>query len=230
MKNNLICNIVVIDDDLECCNSIKKTISEQFNNVNIESNVCSLHTSTKLSKNLYLIDIELGDCSGFDVAKRLCKKDPYALIVFISNHKDYVFNSFEYKPYMFLRKAELNADLQRLIIRLKNDYFGSYIFPYYGQEIVLPINDILYVLKYINHVEIYTYDNKFIQNTTLKSIKKSLEELSICFIQINESTLVNLNHVLNYNGKRLVLSNNKQLYPSRKYQKKTKISFIEYQK
>lgn len=230
MENSLICNIVIIDDDLECCSKVVRLISEQLNNVNVDSNICSLHISTKLSKNVYLIDIELGAYSGFDVAKELCKKDPYALIVFISNHKDYVFNSFEYKPYMFLRKTELTDDLQKLILRLKNEYYGSYIFPYYGQKIILPINDILYVLKYINHVEIYTYDSKYIQNTTLKSIKKNLEELSFAFIQINESTLVNLNHVINYNDQRILLSNNKTLYPSRKYQKRTKISFIEYQK
>ena len=50
--------------------------------------------------------------NGFDLSKVLCEKHPGLIIIFVSSYEDFVYSSFEYCPFRFLRKTHLNDELE----------------------------------------------------------------------------------------------------------------------
>ena len=44
---------------------------------------------------LYILDIEMKDLSGLDLAKKIRQESPYALIVFLTSYSQYVYDVFD---------------------------------------------------------------------------------------------------------------------------------------
>ena len=53
------------------------------------------------------LDIDMPGFDGFDVAAKLRESNINALIVFVTNHDDWVYQIWEYKPFWFIRKSHL---------------------------------------------------------------------------------------------------------------------------
>ena len=64
------------------------------------------------SINILFLDIDMPKINGFDLAKILCEKYPDIIIIFVSAYEDFVYSSFEYCPFRFLRKSHLNDELK----------------------------------------------------------------------------------------------------------------------
>ena len=65
----------------------------------------------RYDKEWYIIDIDLGDISGFDIANEIKVKNPKAYIIFCTSHDDLVFQSFDVDVFYFIRKDHLEQDL-----------------------------------------------------------------------------------------------------------------------
>ena len=55
----------------------------------------------KNEPDVLFLDIELGDINGIELAKYLRNEFPTLIIVYITNHPDYVFSCFETEPLNF---------------------------------------------------------------------------------------------------------------------------------
>lgn len=226
-KNNTIC---ILDDDINFAYALKNSINisnkELCLNFDILVNACPIKKSNYLNLNFYFLDIEMPNLTGYQVAEMIIKHEPKAIILFISTHEKYVFDSFQFRPYSFLRKETCFEELPKLFSRIKKDFFSVYEFSYYDEKIILPICEIIYIVKYINHIEITTSKALFKQNTTIKDIKQKLWYTTNDFIQVNSSTLLNINYLSKVNGKCLELSNTHKLYASKNYTKLIKEQFL----
>ena len=97
---------------------------------------------------ILLLDIDLPDKNGIDFANDYIKIYPNAKIIFISSHNELVFDSFKVHPYSFIKKENINIELNDTLLELLD------LLKLHKKEIVLnnkdhttiiQQNDIIYV-------------------------------------------------------------------------------------
>lgn len=79
---------------------------------------------SKTFSDVVFLDIDMPGQDGFDVASRLAESNSEALIIFVTNYDDGVYQVWEYQPFWFIRKSHLD-DLRivfpKLLSRLDSD-------------------------------------------------------------------------------------------------------------
>lgn len=104
-------NIAICDDEINDISILKKYISrynvETDNNIVVSSFLSAKELLLDYSNNHYdvvLLDIEMPDINGMDLAKQLRETDDDLFIVFTTSYPEYMHESFEVQPFQFLTK------------------------------------------------------------------------------------------------------------------------------
>lgn len=110
-------------------------------------------------------------------------------------HTEFMAEAFKVKAFRFLNKPIKVSDLEETLRELEKEMFldRKLIVIDYGSEILLNVADILYIEARKNKTIIYTLDNVFETNCTLKYWKQKLDAND--FIQIHKSYIVSLRHI-----------------------------------
>lgn len=155
---------------------------------------------------IYILDIELEDSSGIDIARKIRKNDWSSLIIFSTAHFELFPQVFSDKLMIFDYITKYDDHENNLantlnkcinIITQNNTIYFKSKSEYYN----IKLNSILYIMydKYNRKTIIKTIDNEYSINNTLISLK---DKLNKDFIQINRSTIINKNNVKNLNVKK----------------------------
>ena len=120
--------ICICDDD----KTIHKIIKSYFNNYTFSSSflISDLYSAEELinsysQKKYYdviLLDIEMLQISGIDAAEEIKKITPNVIVIFISNHPKYVFDTFKVEPLHFLVKPLSEQDFFDVFKRALHKY------------------------------------------------------------------------------------------------------------
>ena len=73
---------------------------------------------------ILFLDIDMPKINGFKLAEYLCKHYPETIIIFVSSYEEFVYSSFEYCPFRFLRKSHLEQELPIKILVFNNTVLG----------------------------------------------------------------------------------------------------------
>ena len=179
---------------------------------------------------LYLLDIELDNTSGIQIAKRIRAADWESHIIFLTNHDkmfEQVYRTI-YEVFDFIEKFDdmekrLIKDI-KLILSKKSD---SKLFVYKTKRVELQVylKDILYIYRdtYERKVLICTTHNVFELSLNLNQI---IEKLDTRFRQVHRACIVNTERVNKYDwGKGEFILDNKTVVPmlSKKYKNEVSI-------
>ena len=143
-----------------------------------------------------ILDIDMGDFSGIDLAWRLRKEKSGIVIIFLTNFIQYAPEGFEVQAFRYLLKTNMQErlvsyfeDAVKEVVRKKQIITISV----YSELIDIPLNHILYlesnlriVIMHLIHDERTEY--RFYGNMT--DLSKKLEDLG--FLRIQKSFLVNM--------------------------------------
>ena len=72
-----------------------------------------------ISVPVFLIDIDMPEVNGFEVASFLKKWNRECCIGFVSNKDELVFQAFAYHPFFFIRKTHLDEELEPQLLELQ---------------------------------------------------------------------------------------------------------------
>ena len=120
--------IAICDDDSKIANRLKREIDTIFESskdnidVSVFMNGTELIDTIKKEKEHYdilLLDVDMPNISGLEVAKILRETNENIIIIFVSSHEQYVFDSFQYNPFRYIRKSRIKEELS---IALKSAY------------------------------------------------------------------------------------------------------------
>lgn len=107
-------NIAICDDSELDALEAKKVIRNTLNNLNkeaeIEHYLNAEDIQNKLLKrkeplDLLILDIDMPGVSGLDLAEKLRTNNLKLLIIFLSNHEEFVFKAIEFQPFRYIRKG-----------------------------------------------------------------------------------------------------------------------------
>lgn len=200
---NEICSLIESSNDMKC-------IIETF-----EHSIKFFQKINNILCDIVFLDIDMPEMNGFDIAKILNNIRPDITIIFVSSFDNFVFESFEYHPFRFVRKSNLKEDMdsalnayQREIERKKDVYF----FKTNEAERSVKTSDIMYFESMGHDIFIYTVDGNFKikrerdRNMTVKFITEKFENKG--FIRVHKSFLVNYRYIHTINYSNIILKNN----------------------
>lgn len=227
---------LIVDDDKMFCNAIKDSLSVYF------SSIFKKYTIDIVSENfdrikldeqyeLIFLDIDLKDMNGIDLAKIIRRYMPEKnhIIVFISSRNDLVFESFTVHPFHFVRKSNLDDDMN-VFFKLLTNYFKNNLrlitFEFYGRKTGIFQKDILYIESYGHNIAIVTKDNQYEYRATMK---ETLDLIGTNFVvQIQRSLAIPLSQIDMIEKDEVCMKDGKKYKIGKKYKEYLLEKFKEY--
>ena len=220
--------VTIIDDDQNDLQRIKECFKHE--EIVLQEDI-QCHTYVSYSNELVdcqadiiILDIDMPNMSGFEIAQELQKRMINVKIVFCSQHEDLVFNTFNINTFFFVRKSSLVNDVHRLLEKYCDNEVGKRkIYKTMASDGGLSNifwEDIEYFEEDHNNVLIHLRNGTVIsQRQTVKSL---LEQSPDDFVQASYSFLVNMKSIIKCTKGSFVLASGKEINFSRRKQNRHK--------
>lgn len=229
--------IAVCDDNLDIANFIKKTIQH----INKENFSCDVYQSGKelirnlqtvqFPYNVYFMDIQMPRQSGIETAAMIRSSDRDALIIFITDYNEYVFDVFEVLPFRFLQKPVSAETLTRTIkdAAAQIHLYGQIFFFRIGRETYqMPCREIIYFESAGRKVTLRTKRQSYEFYDKISNIAVRIDNGIFC--RIHTSYLINLEFVRSIKHTEIFLEDGTILPISKKYHnavRQAHLAFLE---
>lgn len=208
-------SVAICDDDKNFLNvfshSIKELLGENAENISVSAylNVSQfLNDHEQSSFDIVFLDIEMPDLGGFQCTEILRKVNEDIIIIFVSNHENYVFHSFVFRPFRFIRKSHFDVELEEaLLSAVKLYYEKNKIYNISSEKglISVRLSDVMYFDVYNHSVFMHTKDEKILVKKSLQEVENELADLG--FIRVHKSYLVSFKHIYSVKTGSVTLDN-----------------------
>lgn len=169
---------------------------------------------------IYFLDIELEDGNGMEIAKKIRERDRTAVIIFVTNYKEYMQSAFDVQAFQFIVKPFDKVQTHKIIhnaIRYVNEVNACFTYKKQKQFITVRNEEILYFESQKRKICIYTQNGVNAFYGTMEQIRKTANPLF--FVQIHKSFIVNIIAVVGFHGGEVALTDGTRLTVSRNYTK-----------
>ena len=213
--------IGICDDDPEDVKQIRQEIKQCVKMLGEKEPIVIVYENgknllqycRKQKIDLMFLDLEMPEWNGFELAERLYGQNPEIKIIFVSNHENMVFDSYEYTPLWFVRKSSIGRDMLKAMqkyyqietkvqVRCK-DRQGA-------RDLWIYVNEVLYI-EGSGHTILMQMANKECHQLygSLKSLEERLSPLG--FVRIHKNYLVNAKCVKEIGNRTALLWNGTEL-------------------
>jgi len=211
-------NFIICDDKKEFIDEIVNTIDRVMmkNSEAYEKHIYSEYDDDfikmiedNLSWKIYILDIEVKDKSGIDIARKIREKDIESMLVFVTAYYDKYIQDILKSKFMFLDfinkqndyKKELATTIEYALQNIKKKNIIR--FKSSGIIYTLSTNDILYICRDKDRkCTIKTISNEFTVSKTLLELYELLDDN---FVYSHRACIVNLDRIRVYNKKEHVI-------------------------
>lgn len=231
-------NIIICDDNIAIVEAIKNAIKAEKNipNLNIFTYNCpqrlleDIESSKVFPIDLILLDIQLGEINGIEIASKIQFINNNIKIIFITGYEtkysQHIFNNvipsgFITKPIRreilssYINKIYLNSHEMFKIINLSNK-MGDFS---------IPANEITYVESVRRNLKVHLKNNTFVFAKKLDDIADLFPP---CFVRCHKSYIVNLNAIVKMEATYFILIDNSIISISKSMREKTREAYFKY--
>lgn len=246
----MLLNIILVDDEENAIITLQSFIKKYIKRVNVVGIANSKKEAVTLIQNtefdLLLLDINLGDGTGFEVLKDTKEKD--FGVIFTTAYDEYAIKAFKYSAIDYLLKPINPEEFIEAIERYKNkkqhlttqqlNIATSHTDKIKNNKIVInsvneisfiELEEIMHLKSDKNYTDIFIKEGQKITSTkTLKFYEELLPKDK--FIRIHQKHIVNLNYIRKYlkeDGGYVLLLNNTKLEVSRRKKEDLMISLLK---
>lgn len=158
--------------------------------------------------NIAFLDVELGEVTGLDIAKRLKDRNKNVIIFFITAYKKYIDDAMNLFALRFLEKPfdymRFYSGLDKAIELINQDVVEFYLKDS-GKIKRVNANDIMYVETMNHKTKVVLQDKVYYSATLLDEWEKKLTHNS--FYRVHKSYMLNLDYVSEYKRDQVTLAN-----------------------
>ncbi len=230
-------NIIIADD----VDNIRESLSEMIRQYSTDTKIvaatnnvaATIDAIKQHSPDVVLLDVEMGDGTGFDVLKQF--PSPSFKVIFVSAYQNHAIEAFKFSALDYLLKPVDPNELIKAIhtasdkidrdkLSLKIDSFLSNIenISKGPKKITLKTSDNIYIVNIHDIIfceSDHSYTKFHLNNSSHIMVSRGLGDYDELlspynFMRIHQSYLVNLNFVSRYekgDGGKIILSNNTNL-------------------
>lgn len=218
--------VAICDDDRTQVEIVNDYIENFSFKTNYDIKVIKAYTGEELLRKLdseeegigiadidiFLLDIEMNEMNGIDLAKKIKQKNKKAIIVYITGFKDYALYAFQIRAFHYMMKPItyknfeilLNEIIENLKVRyLKKETDKIFVVKNKGAVLKIPYMDIFYFEKSLRKT-IVTCKSE--STEFYASFKNLIKELDMnYFTQCHQSFIVNNSKIYSYKNKEIYI-------------------------
>lgn len=225
-------NIYICDDEpqirkqiyeLVCASVPDSVVTEIGDSVELLSRLETEHCD------VLLLDIDMPEVNGLEVAKFINDLNKKPLLVYVTSHDELVYESLQFHPFGFVRKEFLCSELPNVLKDCEKEMQRKrqhYCFHTVEGEVSLPLEVIQYFETEGNYIQIYTSNNNYRVRETMSALQEELEPLG--FVRVHRGFLVNQAVVELLGVNELKLTNGISIPIGRNYAENAKKEIMRY--
>lgn len=229
-------SIAIIDDEKSVRELYFEYTNEWFEKNNLSGEVNLFESAEsflfeyedKSDYDIILLDYEMKNMNGADLAKNIRQNDKNVQILFISGYSEYIGIGYEVDAINYLIKPidknRLFELFEKVIERMKK--FDKYVvFKTDEGNRKLMFNNIYYILSDKNYLNIYYNSEIFKVRMTMKEVEEILDKR---FHKLDRSTIINIEKIDSLSRTELIMNNGINLAIGRGKFEDINRKFIEY--
>ena len=225
---------IAICDDEEKYRITLKTILDKLL-TNIDYNIDTFDDGNNLYEafsgttyDLVFLDIEMPAVDGITLAKKIRSRSENVFIVFLTSHIEYALEGYEVNALRYLTKP---VDIEKLkeVIRYVQEKQGSsrqIIIKEDGEEILIDINDVIYMESMNQNVRIVTAKGEHVIRYNIGDFEDQLKNDG--FFRIHRGYLISLSKVKKFSKNDVIMEGDEALPVSRSNLKPLKEALYSY--
>ena len=169
-----------------------------------------LSSMDRIPFDVIFLDIDMPNISGFDLALEITKRNPKVLIIFVSAYDNFVYQSFAYSPFRFLRKLHLKEELPpafgKAIEKCLSETQALSFISTDGNVTLRP-SEVLYFENDKNYYNIYCENGATYKcRGTIKALEGVCTDKR--FFRVHSAYIVNLEHIAETQNSSTVIMKN----------------------
>ncbi len=186
------------------------------------------HYEDESDYDMLLLDIEMGQMNGVELAKAIRKKNKEVQIIFITGYTEYILDGYEVEALHYLLKP-VSEDKMYTVFDRAVEKLGqkrkTLLVQKTGETIRIPLYEILYVEVVRNYVTIHAREEISVKKT-LGELEKELDET---FFRVGRSYIVNLGAISKVTKKDVYLRNGEVIPLARNMYEALNRAIIEWE-
>lgn len=180
-------SIAICDDEQKQTDYLKITVAEW---ARINRHLCDIRTFPSAeaflfyyggdkSADILLLDIEMGNINGIELAKRVRADNSAVQIIFVTGYQEYIADGYEVEALQYILKPvdteKLCSTLDRALVKLKKNE-KTLLLTLTEGTVRIPLHEIRYIEAQKNYVIVRTGEDITVRST-LSGIEKELDEV-----------------------------------------------------
>ncbi len=164
---------------------------------------------------ILLLDIEMGEMNGVDLAKNIRKINDSVQIVFITGFPDFIAEGYEVSALHYLMKPVSEEKLHAVLDKAASNLAKAekrLCVTFDRQTDYIPLSKITYIEAQKQYIMIYTDGKAYRMKSSLADAERQLDEY---FFKCQRSFVVNLRYVKRIKSDCVVLKNDEEIPISR---------------
>ncbi len=240
MSEKVQINIAICDDNSNELQHIQHIILQESKDLRVipetylymdGKKAVDLICSKKEEFDILFLDIDMPEITGLEAAKKIRDAQIEIILIFISAHEQYVFDSFQYQPFRYIRKRRMEQEiyfaLKEAFATLGDKRKEMLIVRAEDSEVKIYLKDIMYCETESRKLRLYMSDGKsYLIRKTIKEFYNQLNNKN--FIKIHSGCIVNVKYISGYSGFDITLDNDEHLIVSRARMKEVKSTLLKY--
>lgn len=224
--------IYICDDEAQIRHDLESAIQKLCHRYRIKAFASGTELLQELEKescDVLLLDIDMPQMSGMDVAKKLCEMEAKPLLIFVTSHDELVYDSFRFHPFGFVRKSFFEQEIEKILKDCEAELESStrhFTFRFNGKDVRLLLTDILFFEADGNYLKLVASKEEYRIRSTITAVENSLGTYG--FIRIHKGFLVNQSAVRMMGADEVQLENGCRLPLGKTYAEEVKKSFMRY--
>lgn len=230
--------IVLCDDEYITLNYYYEHLTRLFKNIGVDCTIDLFTDSGKLLSELYqnkrwdvyFLDIDMPLIDGIGLGKKIRSFDSGSYLIYISIHRERVYESFEARPFRFIPKDEFQNKIEACIHDLiedctKENEQDYVFFETKTSQYRYKISDILFIQGMDKYITLELANQGSSESIRYRLSDAEQHLTSNGFIRIHKSYLVNYQYIKSIQPTAVILDDNRKLPISRGRLEEIKTTF-----
>ena len=232
--------VAICDDEPIILNKTMFMFNDIIDEYDYDVQAHSFNSGRKLLKTIekdhnlyeiYILDIDMYDINGIEVAKRIRNIDKNAIIIFLTSHQEWMPEAFDVQAFHYILKPIERKKIEALFMKCLcylEDRKILYYFKQGNKLFSIPYKDIYYFESEKRRIKIVTTISNYYYYDTISNLQKNIgEEL---FTRTHTSYFINMDYIRKFDGKCVQLENGLEVPVSKKYAEVFNNNFMKYLK
>ncbi len=231
--------ICLVDDEITQLNYLKSFIEKwaAFSSVSINLVLYQSAEEMLFENNesypfdMIILDIQMGDINGIELAKKIRETDKTVIIAFISGMPDYVYEGYEVQAIRYILKPVKDKKVYELLdfANMHTSRDSKYlIISVSGEKKKINYDNIIYMESMGHYITVHLKNSDYDYKYNISDLCQDLAGTE--FVRTHRSYIVNLNYVEKITRGDCELINNLKVPLSRNSYKTVNEKFINFYK